>query len=337
MKAIDLFCGAGGLSLGLKRAGWELVASVENDHHASATHRMNFPECKHFDSDIQSIDWRPFRGQVDLVAGGPPCQPFSVSGKQQGKEDIRDMLPEFLRAVDEINPMAFMLENVKGLTLEKFKGYLLASIAKFERLGYFVSYRVLSAADYGVPQHRERVFVVGIKGHHFNFPEKTHGTFAKPLKTVRDALLSAPKDDPNTAKVVYCKNPVLRKSPYAGLLLNGKGRPLNLDAPSLTIPASAGGNRTHLIDPEGVLLQYHSELMVGGPPRTGEVPGCRRLTLRESARIQSFPDDFVFVGPKSRQYSQVGNAVPPLLAEALTRQIKDQLASIYGGILQKQA
>ena len=259
MKAIDLFCGAGGLSLGLKRAGWELVASVEHDHYASATHRLNFPNCQHFDCDIQQIDWRPFAGKVDLVAGGPPCQPFSVSGKQQGQEDVRDMVPEFLRAVDEIKPMAFVMENVKGLTLEKFKPYLLRTIAQFEELGYFVTYRVLNSADFGVPQQRERVFVVGLRGHHFTFPEKKYGTGRKPWKTVADALNGAPTDEPNTAKVVYCKNPVLRKSPYAGLLLNGKGRPLNLNAPSLTIPASAGGNRTHLIDPEGVLLNYHRE------------------------------------------------------------------------------
>jgi DNA (cytosine-5)-methyltransferase 1 len=230
-----------------------------------------------------------------------------------------------------------MMENVKGLTLVKFLPYLLSAISKFERLGYFVTYKVLNSADFGVPQQRERVFVVGVRDHYFSFPAKTHGRFLKPWVTVAEAIADAPEDEPNTAKVVYCKNPVLRKSPYAGLLLNGKGRPLNLNAPSLTIPASAGGNRTHLLDPEGVLLQYHSELMRGGAPRIGEVGGCRRLTLRESARLQSFPDDFVFLGPKSRQYSQVGNAVPPLLAEAVAGEIKATLQTIHGGIIQKQA
>jgi DNA (cytosine-5)-methyltransferase 1 len=337
MKAIDLFCGAGGLSLGLKRAGWDVVASVEYDFYASATHRNNFPECEHFECDIQTMDWRSYNGKIDLVAGGPPCQPFSVSGKQQGQSDTRDMVPEFLRAVAEIGPRAFVMENVKGLTLEKFKPYLLETIGKFEGLGYLVSYMVLNSADYGVPQQRERVFVVGLKDHRFSFPEKTHGRFLRPWMTVADAISNAPQDEPNTAKIVYCKNPVLRKSPYAGLLLNGKGRPLNLNAPSLTIPASAGGNRTHLIDRDGVLLRYHAELMRGGSPRVGEVPGCRRLTVRESARIQSFPDDFLFLGPKSKQYSQIGNAVPPLLAEVVTKRIKETLTTIYGGLLQKQA
>lgn len=337
MKAIDLFCGAGGLSLGLKRAGWELMASVEYDHYASATHRYNFPGGSHLECDIRDIDWRSFSGKIDLVAGGPPCQPFSVSGKQRGQSDLRDMVPEFLRAVEELRPTAFMMENVKGLTLHRFKSYLTQTVTQFEKLGYSVTYKVLNAADFGVPQQRERVFVVGIKGGVFSFPEKTHGTFSNPWVTVKEAIADAPQDEPNTAKVVYCKNPVLRKSPYAGLLLNGKGRPLNLNAPSLTIPASAGGNRTHLIDPQGILIDYHSELMKGGNPRVGEVHGCRRLTVRESARLQSFPDDFLFLGPKSKQYSQIGNAVPPLLAEAVARHIKWTVEAIHGRVLQEQA
>jgi DNA (cytosine-5)-methyltransferase 1 len=118
---------------------------------------------------------------------------------------------------------------------------------------------------------------------------------------------------------VYAKNPVLRKQWNAGMLLNGKGRPLDMDQPAFTIPATAGGNRTHIIDPAGTLRAYHAELRAGGAARKGTVPGARRLTIRESARIQTFPDDFNFVGPKSKQYSQVGNAVPPGLAEAVAR------------------
>ncbi|MCF8258009.1 MAG: DNA cytosine methyltransferase [Flavobacteriales bacterium] len=334
--AIDLFSGAGGLTLGLRNAGWDVVASVECDAFASATHRKNFPLSTHFETDVRNIDWRPYHGKVNLVAGGPPCQPFSVSGKQQGEADERDMVPEFIRTVDEIRPDAFMMENVKGLTLGRFRPYLLQAAYKLEKIGYEVAIRVLNSADFGVPQRRERVFVIGVRDGVFSFPVPTHGPGRKfPHVTVSDALWGVPVDDPNPAKVVYCKNPVLRKSPYAGMLLNGKGRPLDPNAPSLTIPASAGGNRTHLLDQQGELLRYHGELMAGGSPRSGIVPGCRRLTLRECARLQSFPDDFQFVGPKSKRFSQVGNAVPPLLAEAVTRSILQSVKEHHGRIVQE--
>lgn len=325
MRAIDIFSGAGGLSAGLRSAGWEVVAAVEFDKWAARTHHANFPESETIQADIRSIDWRRFQN-IDLVAGGPPCQPFSVSGKQLGNEDLRDMVPEFVRVVQAVRPRAFLMENVKGLASPKFAHYLDGAVEKLRALGYTVSYEVLNAADYGVPQQRERVFVVGMLDGQFTFPRRTHGEgLARPWVTVGEAIADAPADVPNRAIVTYCKKPVLRKSPFAGMLLNGKGRPLNLDGPSLTIPASAGGNRTHLIDNDGVLLRYHAHLMNGGEPRQGIVPGCRRLTVRESARLQGFEDDFVFLGPKSKQYSQVGNAVPPRLAAAVCRKIRTLL------------
>jgi DNA (cytosine-5)-methyltransferase 1 len=325
MKAIDLFAGAGGLSLGLKNAGWDVVAAVEVDKYAVATHHQNFPSTKGIRCDVRDVDWSKYRG-IDLVAGGPPCQPFSVSGKQLGQEDLRDMVPEFVRVVSEVQPSAFIMENVKGLASVKFKDYLDKAIEDLKALGYNVNHTVLNSADYGVPQFRERLFIVGLRDGEFKFPKPTHGPGRKNAwVTVADAINDAPFDSPNTAKVVYCKNPILRKSPNAGMLVNGKGRPLNLNLPSLTIPASAGGNRTHIIDKDEVLLKYHASLMNGGKANSGFVPGCRRLTLRECARIQGFPDSFDFIGPKSKQYSQVGNAVPPLLAEAVCRSVRKQV------------
>jgi len=325
MKAIDLFAGAGGLSLGLKNAGWDVVAAVEVDKYAVATHHQNFPNTKGLRCDVRDVDWSKYQ-DIDLVAGGPPCQPFSVSGKQLGQQDMRDMVPEFVRVVSEVLPRAFVMENVKGLASAKFKDYLDKAVGVLKALGYNVNHAVLNSADHGVPQFRERLFVVGIRDGEFKFPKPTHGPgYKHPWVTVADALAYAPYDTPNAAKVVYCKNPILRKSPNAGMLVNGKGRPLNLNMPSMTIPASAGGNRTHIIDRDNVLFEYHASLMKGGKARAGLVDGCRRLTLRECARIQGFPDSFDFIGPKSKQYSQVGNAVPPLLAEAVCRSVKKQV------------
>lgn len=320
--AIDIFSGAGGLSLGLKKAKFNVVGAIEWDADAVASHAAYFgKKVKHFCGDVRQVDWSLFKG-VDLVAGGPPCQPFSVSGKQKGSGDERDMVPEFVNAVRVLQPRAFLMENVAGLASARFEAYLADAVVALEKLGYGVKWCVLDAADYGVPQHRTRLFVVGLREGRFEFPEPTHGPGRdRPWVTVRQALEGVPSDSPNTARVVYASRPILRRSPFAGMLLNGKGRPLRMDAPSLTIPASAGGNRTHILDPEGILVEYHKHLVSGGAPRKGDVPGCRRLTVRESARLQSFPDDFVFCGRKSKQYTQVGNAVPPTLAAAVANQV----------------
>jgi len=327
--AIDLFSGAGGLSLGLKDAGWNVNAAVEFDRNAIQTHEANFSQVRHIGEDVRNLDFKQFR-DIDLVAGGPPCQPFSVSGKRLGNFDIRDMVPEFVRAVTEARPKAFMMENVAGLNALRFNCYLEARIFELYQLGYVVFSRVLNAADFGVAQNRQRLFLVGIRGDvrgsAFEYPIPTHGELGVLRHlTVRESLAGVPQDTPNNAKVVFCKNPVLRKSPFAGMMFNGKGRPLNLDGLGHTIPATAGGNRTHILDPLGVIQEYHAELLAGKRPRTGQLGEVRRLTVRESARIQSFPDSFLFTGRQSSRYSQVGNAVPPRLAAAVAKQVRHAL------------
>jgi DNA (cytosine-5)-methyltransferase 1 len=338
-RAIDLFSGAGGLSLGMKMAGWDVRVAVEYDATAIETHRKNMPDVLHLCDDIRDIDFCGYKGQIDLVAGGPPCQPFSVSGKQLGMMDIRDMVPEFVRVVREVRPRAFLMENVKGLTSPRFLPYLEERIGELKSIGYDVHWKVLNAADYGVPQNRHRLFVVGVPiGIKFEFPTPTHGSNSgKKGRTVAEALEGCPIDESNRAKVVCCKNPVLRRSPYAGMLLNGKGRPLNLDGPAHTIPASAGGNRTHILDPNGVLLNYHAHLLAGGKPKPGEVDGCTRLTVRQSARLQTFPDWFEFVGRKNQHYAQIGNAVPPEFAAVVAKALRIAMESNVSMSSQKKA
>jgi len=330
IQAIDLFAGAGGLSLGLKSAGWKVAAAVEFDRAALATHEANFEGVDHIGDDIRNVCFKKYH-DIDLVAGGPPCQPFSVSGKRLGSFDIRDMVPEFVRVVEQVRPKAFLMENVAGLKAAKFNTYLEERIRELYELGYVVFSRVLTAADYGVAQNRQRLFLVGIRAdaqrNMFEYPEPTHGEGTrKKHVTVRQALTRTPFDTPNNARVVYCKNPVLRASPFAGMMFNGKGRPLNFDGVAHTIPASAGGNRTHIVDPLGIIKEYHAELRAGKSPRKGELTGVRRLTVRESARLQSFPDSFEFLGRQSARYSQVGNAVPPQLAKVVAESIAHAIA-----------
>ncbi len=325
-SSIDLFCGAGGLTLGLHNAGWITRVAVEFDTDAARTYRANFPEVHLLEQDARLIDFSEWHGKVDLVAGGPPCQPFSVAGNQLSHLDPRDCVPQFIRAVEEIVPAAFIMENVHGLASARHAGYLGDAIRQLQALRYEVRTRVLDAADYGAPQHRRRVFVVGTRGGGFIFPEPTHGPRGTlPYVTAGQALADVPADKPNTAIVSYAKKPVMRPSPFAGMLVNGGGRPIDLSRPSQTIPASAGGNRTHIVDQDGVLVRYHEYLVKGGLPLEGLVKGVRRLTVQESARLQTFPDDFEFVGGQSARYRQVGNAVPPLLAEVVGRAVLEQL------------
>lgn len=327
--AIDVFAGAGGLSLGLHKAGWNVVFANDYDKWAVDTYRHNFPRTQTVLGDVRTIDFHQFRGAVSLVAGGPPCQPFSVAGNQLAHLDPRDMVPQFIRVVDEVQPLAFLMENVEGLVTRKHMDYFNWAINQLIGLKYSIHHRVLDTANYGVPQHRKRLIVVGVsQGFSFAFPEPTHGPRGRqPYVTATQALLDVPDDDPNVAKVVYAKAPIMRPSPYAGMLVNGQGRPINPNRPSQTIPASAGGYRTHIWDPDGVLLEYHNYLRSGGTPKDGIVAGVRRITTKESARLQSFPDDFVFLGSKSTRYKLIGNAVPPMFAEALGRCL---LAALFG-------
>lgn len=326
VTAIDLFAGAGGLSLGLQMADIEVVAAVESDVHCASTLALHLPYASIYDDDIRNLDLSIYRQKIDLVAGGPPCQPFSSGGLRASAADVRDMMPSFLKAISDIRPQAFLLENVRGLIVGQRSNYFNNLISEFQNLGYQVVWKVLNAADYGIPQKRLRLFVVGMREMSFIFPAPTHGVDQElPYVTVKDVLPKGQLGEPNTAKITYAKNPDLRPSPYHGQLFNGGGRPIKLDEPSPTILASAGGNKTHFIDDFNLVPQYHGYLINGGAPKIGVFPGARRLTIEESALIQTFPKDITFIGPRSSQYTQVGNAVPPRLAKILSKRIVEQL------------
>lgn len=326
VRGMDLFASAGGLTLGMKAAGVETVCAVEVDPYRTQTYATHTAEAEIITRDVCQVRFAKYQGKVELVYGGPPCQPFSSGGLRKSHADERNMIPEFVRAVQEVRPEAFVMENVPGLVAGDRMKYLSEVIHELEDLGYFLNWQVLYATDFGVPQKRRRLFVVGMKQAKFEFPEPTHGP-GRPKRyvCVRDVLTGEPVGELNPAKVCYAKNPDLRPSPYDGHVFNGGGRPINMDEPCHTILASAGGNKTHFFDTEGLVPAYHAHLMGGGKPRTGTLPGARRLTVTESAILQTFPKDMVFRGPKSAQYHQVGDAVPPLLAEAVGRAVVAQL------------
>ena len=319
LTTIDLFSGAGGLSLGLEAAGFRSVFAVEIMPDAVATYRSTFPNAVVHGGDICEVDFQRWTG-VDVVAGGPPCQPFSIGGLRRGREDVRDFLPEFVRAVLQVRPRAFIMENVPNLI--SFGPYLRHVLAPLLDLYSVSEPQVLNAADYGVPQSRRRLVIVGNRdGQAFRLPP------GRPDRRVPSGsvLSGQPKGDPNPSKVVYAKRPDLRPNPYQGHLFNGGGRALELNRPSPTILASAGGNKTHFLDLQDRIPDYHRHLRLGGRPYVGELPGARRLTVAESATLQSFPEWVSFCGSRSSQYTQVGNAVPPRLAQALGDELMDQV------------
>ncbi len=388
MRSVELFAGAGGLAMGMSNAGFHHAAVIEWDHDACETFREN--QRHHMQSveqwplherDVREFDYSCIRN-VMVVSGGPPCQPFSIGGKHRAYLDRRDMFPEAIRAVRELRPKAFIFENVKGLMRETFADYFeyvqlqlmhpsftrrkseswkehrsrleKHHTSRQDRSEYNVVFRLLNAANYGVPQRRERVFMVGFRsdiGVEWSFPEASHSDdsllhskwitgeywdrhkIAKrgrprltdrqalrverlrhsdrldgklPWLTVRDAIsgLPNPENNPQTGIANHIVNPGARS--YIG----HTGSPL--DEPAKTLKAGDHG-------------------VPGGENMLARADGSvRYFTVREAARLQTFPDDYTFRGAWSEAMRQLGNAVPVRLAESVARSVAKTLLSAKG-------
>lgn len=381
MTSLEIFSGTGGLALGLQQSGFSHVALYERDAHSCANLRKNFYGSQNLNhpsivrADVRDVVFSAYEGKVDLLAGGPPCQPFSLGGKGAAYRDERDMFPEAIRALREVKPRAFIIENVKGLLRKSFATYFnyiilqlsYPEVVKKEKMGleqhlselervhtstcrpllsYHVTFRLVDAANYGIPQHRHRVVIVGFRNDinaEWCFPDATHseaqlqysqwvtgeywdeyrilppacpltnkqvetlkeqnGLFAqrKRWRTVRDAIANLPA--PQTYDTVGISNHIMR--------LGAKEYPghtgSKLDQPSKTIKAGAhgvpGGENMLILDDGSV----------------------RYYTVRESARIQTFPDDFIFEGPWTECMRQIGNAVPVTLGKIIGDSVFYQL------------
>lgn len=348
---ISLYAGAGGLDIGFALAGFVPTWVSELDGNAAATHdaALRFlsesrPHLKgrahetHVGDllDIPESDL-PAPGAADLVIGGPPCQGFSVAGKMDPEDPRSKHVFHFLDVVERVRPKAFLLENVKALYANKRWQPIRSELeSRASGMDYNVKTVLVNAADFGVPQSRERMLMFGVRKD-IGTPVDLVKTSAHARPTVRDALAQLPlfgapgNDSICTAKITLAKTPVLRRSPWAGMLFNGAGRPLDLDAPSMTLPASMGGNRTPIVD-QAVLTssnshswvrQYHSTLLGSGArEEVATVPDdLRRLTVQEAAAIQTFPIGMPWIGRQSARYRQIGNAVPPRLGLAAARAI----------------
>lgn len=344
---ISLFAGAGGMDVGFKNAGINIIFANELIKDAADTYNANHPEGIMVNDDINNIidKFHNYKG-VDIVFGGPPCQGFSVAGKMDPDDMRSRLIFTFLEVVEKVTPRAFVMENVKALgTLEKWKSVRIKFLKRANSLGYSCVPIVLNASEYGVPQKRERVFFIGIKDNLDPFFEYTINNLILDYKSkspsVREILSplgrAGTEKNPHTctAKITFATHPIMRKSPYAGMYFNGQGRPIDIDGYSNTLPASMGGNKTPFVDEdylygsssENWVVSYHQGLCNGTIiPEFKEAPKrLRRITIKEAAKIQTFPDNYIFKGNKGSIYTQLGNAVPCKLAEAVAKAVIEHL------------
>lgn len=298
-STLELCAGGGGQALGLEMAGFRHAAAIEYEAHYCSSLRKNRPLWDVRQVDIRELDGREFEG-IDLVAGGVPCPPFSVAGKQLGKDDERDVFPAALEIIRRAKPRAVMLENVQGLAAAKFTDYRKSLLERLHKLGYEPDWRILNASDFGVAQLRPRFILVALKPDdfgRFRWPVGARGT-----QTVGNTLLDLMNENGWVGAKSWAKK-------AAGI------------APTLV-----GGSKKHGgpdLGPTRAKRQW-SELGVDGMGIANSAPSCDtpanhipRLTVRMAARLQSFPDEWEFVGGKTAAYRQVGNAFPPNVAKAV--------------------
>ena len=343
IKTVSLFSGAGGLDVGAIAAGADVVWANDVMKEACETYRANLGEHIVQGDLNEHLDELKGIQDVDLVIGGPPCQGFSVAGKMDAHDKRSQLIWSYANVISILKPRAFIMENVKALgEIERWQNVRVALLDRFRELGYSIDFIILNASDFDVPQARERVFFIGFKGDKSLIPclDKMIIPYRHKSVTVREALKVLDRagtgNNASTckAKITLASKPVLRKSPYAGMLFNGLGRPTKIDGYSATLPASMGGNKTPIIDEKELydgekpwIESYHK--MVSDDISSASFKSApsflRRMTPAEAAVLQTFPLDYKFCGSQSRIYTQIGNAVPCNLGKAVANMVIDVL------------
>lgn len=332
-KVLELFAGAGGLAVGMEKAGLKCVALNEIDKHACETLRKNRPNWNVLEGDIKDFDFSGYHNQVDVVTGGFPCQAFSYAGKRLGLEDARGTLfYEFARAVKEVNPPICIGENVKGLLNHEGGKTLQGMISILDEIGYnVVPVEVLKAVHYKVPQKRERLILVGIRkdiGLKYEYPQPY-----KKIYNLKDALKKGELFETNVPKSPGAKYPESKKSVLDLVPPKGYWRDLPVDIQKDFMGASfyLGGGKTGMARRIG---WDEPCLTLTCSPAQKQTERChpdetRPFTVREYARIQTFPDEWQFSGPMAQQYKQIGNAVPVNLGREVGYSIVKFLNQYY--------
>jgi DNA (cytosine-5)-methyltransferase 1 len=386
MKSVELFTGAGGLALGIEGAGFRHHTVIERDRYCCDTIRENqqrnfapLSGWRLFSGDVRAFDFATIKSEIDLVAGGPPCQPFSIGGKHAGQRDERDMFPQMVRAVRELKPKAILVENVKGLKRKSFTEYFTYIVlqlnhpeitktpdedwmqhrARLERhhtkgkwrgLEYNVLARLVNAANFGVPQKRERVIFVGFRadlGIEWTFPEETHSRDAllreqwiskeywdRHRIARRDRPVLPPRLKARVERLAFGhQNELFKSLPWRTVRDAIMDLPDPVDGPN-NIPnhsynpgaRSYPGHTGSDLDEPAKVLKAGDHGVPGGENTVRLADGrLRYLTVRESARLQTFPDDYIFHGSWTEIMRQLGNAVPVALGETVAKSIQERL------------
>ncbi|MDD2902187.1 MAG: DNA cytosine methyltransferase [Syntrophales bacterium] len=306
LTSLELCAGGGGQALGLEQAGFDHQGLVEIDPHCCNTLRFNRPNWHVFEEDLETFAGTPFKG-IDLLAGGLPCPPFSKAGKQLGKADERNLFPAAIRLVDEIRPLAVMIENVRGLLDATFDDYRDYISNKIKKLGYKSSWRLFNASDYGVPQLRPRVIFIAIRN---DFANK----YAWPIPHQKSP-------------------PTVGETLYDLMAARGwRGAPEWRKRADDIAPTIVGGSKKHGgpdLGPTRARKAWAAlgvdGLVIAEAPPERDFIGMPRLTVPMVARLQGFPDNWIFTGKKTPAYRQVGNAFPPPVARAVAESIANTL------------
>lgn len=342
-KIIDLFCGCGGLSLGFEMAGFEPILAIDLWKDAIVTYNHNRKEKVGKCIDIKDLSDEYLRSlntsrEIVGVIGGPPCQGYSTVGTRDINDPRNHLYLQYCRVVEQVQPTFFVLENVKGLTTLCNGMFRDDIYERFSKLGYTVSYKIINAAHYGVPQNRERVFFVGVKNNEFVFPTGDD----KNLLTCKDAISDLPKLSEENGTYPHHEYVCAPQTRYQKMMRKDSSVIYNHQLTMHTEQTKQiigmipdGGKIKDLPREYWDVRKYNKafERMSSSRPSNTVDTGHRNYfhysenripTARENARLQSFPDAFEFIGTRTSQYKQIGNAVPPLLAYAIAKAIKEQ-------------
>ena len=350
-NVIDLFAGVGGLSYGFSKIKeFRILAANEIEKDISIAYTLNHPEVKMMNCDINSLTEEALNEilegeKIDLIVGGPPCQSYSTLGKRK-MDDRANLFLQYKRVLLMLKPRAFVFENVVGI-LSMDRGRLFEQVKKeFEEIGYTIKYKVLNAVDYGVPQQRERVILVGFQGeNNFEYPVPTHGPDKKPYVTLKDAIGDLPILKSSESSTEYAKEPdneflhfvrangsdlAEHKAPKNGehlikimeALKDGQSKD---DLPEEIRPKSGYGNTYAKLWWEKPSTTITRNFACPSSSRCIHPRDSRAMSIREGARLQSFPDNYIFYGSDSMKRLEIGNAVPPLLSIAIAKQMLEAL------------